>query len=75
VGGATTANVGADIVVWASSAGAYAGLSLDGTLIEPQGNANASYYGRPVTVGDIVLRHDVSAPGANVLRRTLDSIS
>jgi lipid-binding SYLF domain-containing protein len=75
VGGATTANAGADIIVWASSSGAYAGISLDGTLIEPQGNADASYYGRPVTTGDIVLRHEVSSPGANALRRTLDSLT
>jgi lipid-binding SYLF domain-containing protein len=75
VEGATTANAGADIVVWASSAGAYAGITLNGSLIEPQRHADESYYGRPVTTGDIVLRHDVSAPGATALRRTLDSIS
>ncbi len=74
VEGATTANAGADIVVWATSAGAYAGITLDGSLLEPQRHADESYYGRPVTTGDIVLRHDVSAPGASVLRRTLDSI-
>jgi lipid-binding SYLF domain-containing protein len=75
VEGATTANAGADIIVWASSAGAYAGITLNGSLIEPQRHADESYYGRPVTTGDIVLRHDVSAPGASALRRTLDSIS
>ncbi len=75
VEGATTANGGPDIVVWASSAGAYAGLTLNGSLIEPQRRADESYYGRPVTTGDIVLRHDVSAPGANALRRTLDSLT
>jgi len=72
---ATTGNAGPDIVSWASSAGAYAGLTLNGSLIEPQTHADASYYGRPVTTGDIVLRHDVSAPGASALRRTLDSLS
>jgi len=75
VEGATTANAGADIVVWASSAGAFAGITLQGSLIEPQGNADASYYGRPVTTSDIVLHHDVSAPGARALRRTLDSLT
>jgi hypothetical protein len=44
-------------------------------LIEPQVRADESYYGRPVTTGDIVLRRDVSAPGASALRRTLDSLT
>ncbi len=75
VEGATTAAAGADVVVWASSSGAYAGIKLDGTLIEPQNKANASYYGRPVTTGDIVLRHRVSSPAARGLRRMLDALS
>jgi lipid-binding SYLF domain-containing protein len=75
VGGATTANVGADIIVWASSSGAYAGITLDGSVIEPQNNADASYYGRPVTTADIVLRQEVSSPGAAALRRTLDALT
>jgi lipid-binding SYLF domain-containing protein len=74
VEGATTANVGADIVVWASSSGAYAGVSLDGSVIEPMRDGDASYYGRPVTSSDIVLRHEVRAPGASALVRTLGSL-
>jgi lipid-binding SYLF domain-containing protein len=75
VEGATTANAGPDIVVWASSAGAFAGISLDGTLIEPQNRADANYYGRPVTTGDIVLRRDVRNPAASGLRRMMDALS
>jgi lipid-binding SYLF domain-containing protein len=75
VEGATTAAAGADVVVWASSSGAYAGIKLDGTVIEPQNKADASYYGRPVTTGDIVLRHRVSSPAASGLRRMLDALS
>jgi len=75
VQGATTANVGADIVAWASSSGVFAGLSLDGSVISPQGDANASYYGRAVTSGDIVLRHSVANPAANGLRRALGALS
>jgi lipid-binding SYLF domain-containing protein len=74
VEGATTANAGADIVVWASSSGAYAGISLDGTLVVPQSDANADYYGRPVTSSDIVLRHDVRNGDAGPLVRTLDDM-
>jgi lipid-binding SYLF domain-containing protein len=75
VEGATTAHVGADIVVWASASGAYAGLSLDGTLIEPQLDGDAHYYGHPVTSSDIVIRRDVRNPGARALVRSIDSLA
>ena len=75
VQGATTTNAGADIVAWASSSGVFAGLSLDGSVISPQGDANASYYGRAVTSGDIVLRHSVANPAANGLKRALGALS
>jgi lipid-binding SYLF domain-containing protein len=72
--GATTSNVGADLVVWASSSGAYAGISLDGSVVEPSGDANANYYGRAVTPGDIVLRRAVRSRAAAGLVRTLESL-
>ena len=75
VQGATTANAGADIIVWASSSGAYAGITLDGSLIEPRREANASYYGRPVTPAQIVLHHAASNPAATELQRALDRIT
>ena len=74
VEGATTAHVGADIIVWASSSGAYAGLSLDGTLVEPQRNADANYYGKPVTSSEIVLSRSVRSPAARGLVRELGSL-
>ena len=55
VEGATTTHAGADIIVWASSSGAYAGISLDGTVVAPQTDGDANYYGRPVTSSQIVL--------------------
>jgi lipid-binding SYLF domain-containing protein len=74
VEGATTANAGADIIVWASSSGAYAGLSLDGSVIEPDHSADTSYYGRPVTSSDIVLHRSVRSPAAAPLQATLGSL-
>jgi len=74
VEGATTAHGGPDIVVWASASGAYAGISLDGSLVEPGHQADASYYGRSVTTSDIVLRRDVRNPAATPLVRTLDGL-
>ena len=74
VEGATTAHAGADIIVWASSSGAYAGISLDGTLVEPRREGDERYYGRPVTSSDIVLRRNVRSPAAAGLVRTLDGL-
>ena len=71
VEGATTSNVGADLISWSSSAGVYAGVTLNGSLIEPKLEADASYYGRPVTTADIVLRRSVSNSAASPLRRAL----
>jgi lipid-binding SYLF domain-containing protein len=74
VEGATTAHGGADIVVWASASGAYAGISLDGSVVEPRRDVDADYYGRHVTSVAIVLRHEASNPAARPLVRTLDDL-
>ncbi len=74
VEGATTANVGADIIVWASSSGAYAGISLDGSVVAPEREADSNYYGRPVGSADIVLRHGVRNPAASGLVRAVDTL-
>jgi lipid-binding SYLF domain-containing protein len=56
--------VNADIFVWASSSGAYVGLTLEGSVIEPRPAYDQAYYGRPVTTADIVLHRRVSSPHA-----------
>ena len=75
VQGATTANLNADIIAWASSSGAFAGISLDGSVIAPANDADESYYGRAVTSADILERHAVKNSGAASLRRLLASLS
>lgn len=74
VEGATTTNAGADIVVWASSSGIYAGISLDGTVIEPNVDANSNFYGRIVTSNDIIIRRDVRSVAAEPLTREIASL-
>lgn len=75
VEGATTSNAGADIIVWSSSSGVYAGISLDGSVMEPKHEADADYYGRAVTTSDIVLHRSVSNPGAAALLRAMAALS
>jgi lipid-binding SYLF domain-containing protein len=70
VGAATTSALGADIVVWASSSGAYAGITLDGSVIKPSPQADRDFYGRPLTTRQIL--HDAPmAVGTGSLRAAL----
>jgi lipid-binding SYLF domain-containing protein len=71
---ATTSNMNADIVVWASSTGAYAGLTLNGSVIKPRTEYNAAYYGKAELPADIVLHNQVKNPQADALRKTLASL-
>jgi lipid-binding SYLF domain-containing protein len=69
---ATTANGHADIVAWAKSKGAYAGITLEGSVIKPRTEWNAAYYGRPVTAAQIVDGGVSSrSAGADALRQAL----
>ncbi len=69
---ATTANGHADIVAWAKSKGAYAGITLEGSVIKPRTDWNASYYGRSATAAQIVNGGVSSASaGADALRQSL----
>jgi lipid-binding SYLF domain-containing protein len=74
-GGATTTNAGPDIITWASSSGAYAGISLNGTVITPNTNEDARFYGRPLTSGQIVSRHGPAPAGAAALISAVNSQS
>jgi SH3 domain-containing YSC84-like protein 1 len=70
VQGATTPRLDADLIVWAKSQGAYAGLTLEGSVVKPNAPFNRAYYGRDVTVAEI-LRGAVRNPGADPLRQAL----
>ena len=71
---ATTSAVGADIIVWASATGAYAGLTLNGSVIRPRNEWNAEYYGHNPRSADIVARRNVKNASADQLRGSLASI-
>ena len=61
----------ADIIVWASASGAYAGLTLEGSLVKPRDSYNEAYYGRPVAVREILNNNGTHNAGADGLRRAL----
>jgi SH3 domain-containing YSC84-like protein 1 len=46
---AATTHANVDVIAWAKAKGAYAGITLEGSIIKPRNEWNAAYYGRPVT--------------------------
>jgi lipid-binding SYLF domain-containing protein len=72
---ATTANLNADIVVWASSSGAYGGLTVNGSIIKPRDSYNEAYYGRAASPMVITAGTGVTNRAADPLRGTLKALS
>jgi len=68
---AATTNARVDVIAWAKSKGAYAGITLEGSLIKPRESYNTAYYGKKVTAQEIVLKGTVANPGADALRSAL----
>ncbi len=66
-----TALNSADIIVWSSASGAYAGLTLEGSLVKPRDSYNEAYYGRPIAVREILNMNSGRNPGADTLRAAL----
>ena len=71
VGGGAKSNVVADIVSFTRSKGAYAGISLEGSVIKIKDKWNEAYYGKAVSPIDIIVKASVSNPGSKVLRTIL----
>jgi lipid-binding SYLF domain-containing protein len=70
VGGATSGNLSGDIILWSKSQGAYGGLTLNGSVIAPEDDTNADFYGHSVTVPEI-LHNAVSNPDTKALQANL----
>jgi SH3 domain-containing YSC84-like protein 1 len=67
IGTGTQTNLVADFVSFSRSKGIYGGLSLDGTVASTADSWNRLYYGRVVSVADILVRESVHQKQANEL--------
>ncbi|MGI9537012.1 MAG: lipid-binding SYLF domain-containing protein [Desulfocapsaceae bacterium] len=74
VGGGASAQT-ADVLSYARSKGAFAGISLDGAVVKTKDKFNEAYYGQAVSPTDILIRKTVSNPQADELRQTIASIT
>ena len=68
---ATTANLQADIYAFARSKGLFAGVALEGAVIESRDKWNQRYYGKPTTPKEIVIDRTVTHQGGNALAAAL----
>jgi SH3 domain-containing YSC84-like protein 1 len=68
---AATTNAGVDVIAWAKAKGAYAGITLEGSLIKPRESYNTAYYGKEFSAEQIVLKDAATNPAADPLRTAL----
>lgn len=71
LGGGAKGNVTADFISFAKSKGLYAGLNLEGSVVDVRDSINKAYYSRDVTPVDIIVKKEVSNSGAAQLRSSL----
>ena len=67
----STALESADIIVWSSASGAYAGVTLEGSIVKPRDTYNEAYYGQPMAVRSILNMGQGHNPGAEGLKQAL----
>ncbi|MDE1146149.1 MAG: lipid-binding SYLF domain-containing protein [Azospirillaceae bacterium] len=71
---ATGTSMTGDIIVWSSASGAYAGLTLNGSVLKPRDSWNEAYYGKPEPVSAIVSKRSATNSDADGLRKNLATI-
>jgi len=59
---ATDATFRAEILSYSRSRGVFAGISLEGSTLRPDNDANRNLYGKEIPARDIVLKGAVAAP-------------
>ena len=72
----TDAAMKAEILSYSRARGAFAGVSLEGSTLRPDNDANKDLYGKKIEAKEIVLEGAVKAPqSASTLISTLDKVS
>ncbi len=75
IGGGGAENITADFLSFAKSKGLYAGINLEGSVVNVRDILNAAYYGRSVTPVNIVIDKNVINAGSEELRMALKKAS
>ncbi len=73
---ATDVTMRAEVLTYSRSRGLFAGVSLEGSTLRPDNDANEKLYGKAINAKDIVLKSAVPPPpSAKLLLSTLDKKS
>jgi len=72
VEGATSGNLTGDIIVWSKSKGVYGGISINGSVVAPESDTNADFYGQGGSVKEI-LANGVRNPATRRLQANLNA--
>ena len=70
-GAGAGASVSADFIVYAKAKGAFAGISVDGSVLDVRQKLNAGYYGKAVTPLDILVKGEALNPDSAALQAIL----
>ncbi len=62
----TTTSLSDDVYAFALSKGLFGGISLEGSVLAPDADANRAYYGKPIAPGDILSATATDANSANL---------
>jgi len=71
VGAGAKSNIVADILSFSRTKGAYAGVSLEGSVVKTKDKWNETYYGKAVSPVDIIVKNSVSNSGSKALRTSV----
>jgi lipid-binding SYLF domain-containing protein len=75
VGAGAKANVMADFISFAKSKGIYAGLNLEGSVVDVRDSLNKAYYGESLTPIQILVEKKATNEGSSTLRASLKKAS
>jgi len=75
VGAGAKSNIVADIFSFSRTKGAYAGVSLEGSVISTRDKWNEAYYGKAVSPVDIIVKRSVSNAGSKALRASVAKVA
>jgi len=63
----TNATISAEMLSYSRAQGVFAGVSLSGSSLGPDDDANTTLYGKKITATDIITKHEVVAPASSKL--------
>ena len=73
--GGSVKGIAADLVSYAYSKGAFAGIAFDGSVIKISNDSNEAYYGKKVRPTDILVKRNVKNPKADELRAAVAKLN